>query len=53
MSGIIEGLVTIWTLCVGWMPGLLATACTIALIIVFIFLIVKLIALILNAIPFL
>lgn len=53
MSGLISGLVTIWYLCVGWMPPALASAVTIAIIVLFIFIIIKLIGMILNAIPFL
>lgn len=49
----IEILEAIWIMCIGWMPPLLATICTVAIIIMFIFLIVKLIGFILDAIPFL
>ena len=53
MEGFINSLKMIWTLCIGWMPPPLAAAVTFVLLILFIFLLVKLIGLILNAIPFL
>lgn len=53
MSRWIELLKAIWTLCIGWMPPLLGVICTIAIIIMIIFLIVKIIGLVMEAIPFL
>lgn len=53
MGVIVDTLQAVWMLCIGWMPPLLAAIVTIALAIMIIFLIVKLISLILSAIPFL
>lgn len=53
MESIINTLYAIWLMCVGWMPPLLAFFCTVAIIILFVFLVIKLIGFILDAIPFL
>lgn len=53
MEELMNTLKMIWTLCIGWMPPLLAAICTVSLIILFVFLVVKLIGFILDAIPFL
>lgn len=53
MSGFIATIVSIWQLCFAWMPPALAALCFVILGIVAIFLIVKIIGIILEAIPFL
>lgn len=53
MSSFISAIVGIWQLCFAWMPPALAALCLVIIGIVAIFLIVRLIGIILEAIPFL
>ena len=53
MASFFTALSNIWTLLFGWMPSLLAAFCTVIIGLVAIILIIKIIALILDAIPFL
>lgn len=53
MAQFFATLKSVWVLLFGWMPPLLAAFCTVVIGLVVIILLIKVIALILDAIPFL
>lgn len=53
MSSFFDTLSQIWALLFGWMPSSLAIICTLIIAILVIILIIKIVAFILDAIPFL